>query len=214
MRRTIVYIDGYNWYHAIFKHRPEWKWLNIRTFFKGLRPHDEIVAIKLFSALMPDALSRERQEKYFLALKEVLSVEVILGFFQEREVTCRSQCGNKYLIHDEKKTDVNIALAMLGDAISGACNQMVVVSGDSDAQPAVEWVCNRHPEIKVIVYVPCLPPERPFRRTDYYRNKGLSVDCQFLPLDNLKDHQLPNAVRRPGEEVRFLNRPHTWRATN
>jgi len=50
--RLIVYIDGYNWYHAIIKHHPEWKWLNISTFFKALRPHEGIVAIKMFSAIL------------------------------------------------------------------------------------------------------------------------------------------------------------------
>jgi hypothetical protein len=43
--RTIVYVDGYNWYHAIFKHYPEWKWLNVQTLFEVLRPDDDIQSI-------------------------------------------------------------------------------------------------------------------------------------------------------------------------
>ena len=31
-KKAIFYIDGYNWYHAVFKHYPEWKWLNIENF--------------------------------------------------------------------------------------------------------------------------------------------------------------------------------------
>src|SRR5262249_40796941 len=50
-RRCNVYIDGYNWYHAIFKHYPEWKWLNIQKFFEALRPRQDIAQVKMFSAL-------------------------------------------------------------------------------------------------------------------------------------------------------------------
>jgi hypothetical protein len=53
--KAIVYIDGYNWYHAIFKHHPEWKWLNIQAYFEALRPDEEVVSVKLFSAMIdPD----------------------------------------------------------------------------------------------------------------------------------------------------------------
>lgn len=54
MAKAIFYIDGYNWYHAIFKHFPEWKWLNIQ---ESLRPHDQVLAVKVFSAMIdPDDL--------------------------------------------------------------------------------------------------------------------------------------------------------------
>lgn len=66
--KGIVYIDGYNWYHAIFKHRPELKWLNIQSFFEALRLDDDVISIKVFSALInpkPDPDARARQEKSF-----------------------------------------------------------------------------------------------------------------------------------------------------
>jgi hypothetical protein len=69
-KKAIVYIDGYNWYHCIFKHHPEWKWLNVQSFFDSLRPHEEIVSVKMFSALMlHDADAVERQKRYFAALR-------------------------------------------------------------------------------------------------------------------------------------------------
>ena len=39
-----------------------------------------------------------------------------------------------------KKTDVNIAVNLLDDALRGLTDSMVIVSGDSDLEPAVEWV--------------------------------------------------------------------------
>ena len=88
MPKAIVYIDGYNWYHAIFKHHPEWKWLNIQRFFETLRPDDDIITVKMFSAMIPGEDSI-RQERYFKALRTLPKVSVILGKFQERNVTCR-----------------------------------------------------------------------------------------------------------------------------
>jgi len=51
-RRCIVYIDGYNWYHAVFKHRPELKWINVQSLFETIRIDDEVVAVKMFSAMI------------------------------------------------------------------------------------------------------------------------------------------------------------------
>src|SRR6266853_1342365 len=100
--RAIVYVDGYNWYHAIFKHYPDWKWLNLYSFFKALRPHEEVTTVKLFSALIdpdkPASDARERQERYFSALGTVPQIKIILGAFQPREVHCRGQCGERYII--------------------------------------------------------------------------------------------------------------------
>ena len=209
-KKAIIYIDGYNWYHGIFRHKPEWKWLNLQSFFKTLRSDEEIIAIKLFSAWIEhDPSAKERQERYFNALRALPLVKIIFGLFQNREVTCRADCGRKYKVPEEKKTDVNLAVEIMDDAIKNACEKMFVISGDADVQPAVEWVAKNHGHIKITVLIPALPDEQKFRRTDYYRTRGLDVDCKFLPLGNIKDHQFPNLVKIA--EGKFAARPHIWR---
>lgn len=47
--RTIVYIDGFNFYYGAVRGTPH-KWLNFDRYFAMLRPHDEIRAIKYFTA--------------------------------------------------------------------------------------------------------------------------------------------------------------------
>lgn len=211
-KKAIVYIDGYNWYHSIFKHHPEWKWLNIQTFFDSLRPHEEIVAVKMFSAMMlHDADAVERQKRYFAALRTLPKVKVILGFFQPRTVTCKADCKRQYDVPEEKKTDVNLAVEMMSDAVAGACDCMFVVTGDSDVQPVVEWITRNRPQIKITVYIPVLPAERASRRTDYYTTQRLPVDCKFLPLEGIPQHQFKDLVRLPGDEVKFAARPHIWK---
>ena len=185
-KKGIVYIDGYNWYHAVFKHYPEWKWLNIQSFFEALRPREEIIAIKIFSALIHhDADAVDRQKQYFNALKTLPKVTFIFGIFQPRSVTCRADCKLPYAVQEEKKTDVNLAVEMMSDAIAGACEQMFVVTGDSDVQPAVEWIARNRPNIKLTVYVPALPKEQADRRTDYYATKNCRwnvISCRWMVL--------------------------------
>ena len=213
MPRAIIYIDGYNWYHAIFKHFPEWKWVNIQSLFEALRPHEEVVSVKMFSAMVDPHLigsdARERQQKYFDALRTLPKVTIVLGTFQVREVTCKAN-GCKYSFQEEKKTDVNIAVHMMSDAIEGKCDRICIVSGDSDIQPAVEWVATNRANVTVTVYIPSLPKEQPTRRTDYYQTKGLPVECKFLPLGPIKEHQLPHNVKLPNGK--FVCRPHLWAA--
>jgi uncharacterized LabA/DUF88 family protein len=206
---TIVYIDGYNWYHAIFKHYPEWKWINIQTFFESLRPHDDVVSVKMFSAMIEhDQTALERQQRYFTALQTLPKVKLVLGVFQPRLVTCRADCRRQYLVPEEKKTDVNLAIELVDDAINSRADSICIVSGDSDVQPAVEWVAKNRPQIKILVYVPSLPNEQSTRRTDYYKTKKLNVDCKFLPIGGIKDHQMKPSIKLA--DGKLVVRPHLW----
>ena len=53
MQRVIVYIDGFNFYFGL-KHNAKWKkyyWLDIVKLFESfMRPNQELVAVKYFSA--------------------------------------------------------------------------------------------------------------------------------------------------------------------
>ena len=212
--KTVVYIDGYNWYHAIFKHYPEWKWLNIQSYFEALRPDNRIESIKLFTAIVdehiPGSDARERQVKFLDASKTLPKLKIILGKFQPREVTCRGACKEKYIVPEEKKTDVNIAVEIMSDAFADHYEALILVSGDSDAQPPIQWVKRNCPTKKIMVYIPALTNEREVRRLDFY--KQLGVDCRFLPLDGLGAHQLPNVVKVA--DGRFVVRPASWKKPN
>ena len=67
---------------------------------------------------------------------------------------------------------VNIAVNILDDAMHGRVEQIIVVSGDSDLEPAVEWVRKNRPTIKITVYIPCIDGEQHKRRNDFYPGIG------------------------------------------
>ena len=210
--RCSVYIDGFNLYFGVLKHRPLWKWLNLQSFSETLRSRESVEAVKYFTAIVDRkklaSERRERQELYIAALRTLPKVQVIEGVFQPKSVRCAGKCGEQYNVPEEKKTDVNIALAMVSDAIGGSVDSIVLISGDSDQEPAIQWICRNHPHIKLTVYVPVLPNERDSRRNDFYRSIG--VPCNPLPLDAMPAHQLPNCVHL--DKTHVAVRPQKWRA--
>lgn len=201
-KRCTVYIDAFNWYYGIFIHRPAWKWLNIQSLFEAMRVDEDVVRICFFTAIVhPNqhkSEKRDRQKRYLTALKSLPKVEVILGKYQERTVTCQAaDCSRhlQYQVGEEKKTDVNIAVRVIDDAIHQRTDSMVIVSADSDLEPAVEWVRKNHPAVKITVYIPALQDTASQRRNDNYQR--MQVQCRPLPLADIARHLFPVTVQLP-----------------
>ena len=208
-----MYIDGFNLYFGVLRDNPGWKWLNLQKFCEKLRPDDDVVAIKYFTAIVdPEkqhSQTKDRQKTYIRALTRCPKVEVIYGKYQMREVTCRARCKERHKVPEEKKTDVEIAVSMLSDSIAGLTDRVVLVSGDSDQEPAIQWIINRSKgmpqKIKVSVYIPELPGVPNPRRNDSYKNMG--VEVRTLPIEEIKTCQFPalidigngRSIKRPGE---------------
>jgi 6-hydroxy-3-succinoylpyridine 3-monooxygenase len=209
--RCTVYIDGFNWYYGIFAHKPEWKWINVQSFFEELRLDDDIVAIKFFTSLVSPGLTiceaRDRQKRLLKAFGTLAKVKIIYGNFQSRRTRCLATCREEYQAPEEKKTDVNIAISILDDVIKKKTDTVVLVSGDSDIQPAIQWVVQNFPDIKVSVYVPTLEEQRSERRSDFYRQ--IRVSCKFLPLDRIPYHQLPSKLLL--STGGYVERPVSWK---
>ena len=205
-----MYVDGFNLYYGILKNTA-YKWLDLERFFTLLRPHDEIEAIKYCTALVDAGAQRARQATYLNALATRPLVETILGRFKQKQVICScSGCtqtapGTRtFVVPEEKRTDVNIAIRMLDDAYRGLCERQVLVSGDSDLVPAIQMVRQRFPEIRTTVYVPARTLDRGAAvelRTAAHRDRT-------LPLVLLPRTQLP--ARVPTAAGGFVEKPADW----
>jgi uncharacterized LabA/DUF88 family protein len=207
--RTIFYIDGLNLYYGAVRPTPALKWLDIARYCKLLRPHDDIILIRYFSALITGP-TRVNQEVYLRALATTPLVEVMLGRFKSKTVKCGvaacTMAGNKwYLMPEEKRTDVNMAVFMLDDAYRDLCDQFIIFSGDSDLVPSVNMVRLRFPKKKIIVYVPSQNPVR-----------GAAVELRTsahvhrtLPAILLSKSQFPDTI--PDGAGGTLTRPASWK---
>jgi hypothetical protein len=155
--RTIVYIGGFNFYYGAVRGTP-YKWLDMEKCFLKLRQDDDIRQIWYFTALV-DGTKGSRQQVYLRALATKPLVQVILGKFKLKQVTCGvTGCqypgSRRFDLPEEKRTDVNIAIQLLDDAHHDRADKFIIVSGDSDLVPSLEIVKSQWPEKQLIVYVP------------------------------------------------------------
>jgi uncharacterized LabA/DUF88 family protein len=154
--------------------------------------------------------TRQNQETYLQALATTRLIQPVLGSFKHKRVKCtHSSCsyaGDRFFeMLEEKHTDVNIAVYMLDDAYQDRCEQIVLVSGDSDLVPAVKMIRSRFPTKRVSVYVPAQPhPMRAFAA----ELRSVADKHHDLPLNLLRHAQFPNPL--PDGRGGFLHKPASW----
>jgi hypothetical protein len=155
MRKVIAYIDGFNLYHAIDDLRkPHLKWLDLKALATSICGENEtLVATKYFSAhatWLPSAFIRHKV--YVAALRHV-GVECYIGHFKEKHRRC-AKCGATWIAHEEKETDVAIAVELVADAFLNRFDRALIISADSDLVPAIKIVKTHFPKKAVNVIAP------------------------------------------------------------
>lgn len=149
--KTYVYIDGFNLYYGAVR-GTSFKWLDLDRLMRALLPRDDIVQIRYFTALVRggnDPASPQRQQIYLRALRTLPNLSIHFGHFLQQIVSMRlvTPIGNtrfvKVFKFEEKGSDVNLATHMLVDGFTGAYEQAVIVSNDSDLLEPVKIVRQR-----------------------------------------------------------------------
>lgn len=140
MKRTNVYVDGFNLYYGSLKSSP-YKWLNLLAFCQQLLPKNNIHQIKYFSALVSarekDPDQPIRQQTYWRALRTLPSVSIIEGSFLTKEISMpiartNPQSYARVMKTEEKGSDVNLATHLLNDAHNKDFDIAVMITNDSD----------------------------------------------------------------------------------
>jgi len=137
--RVNAYIDGFNLYHAIDDtSNHHWKWLDLNTLCRIFAPDstfsiNKIYYFSAFATWKPDEYRRHRA--YVKAL-ESTGVVPVMGNFKNKDRKC-FKCGRKWVDHEEKETDVNIALQMLMDSYKNNYDRALLITGDSDLVPPI-----------------------------------------------------------------------------
>jgi len=206
--RSIVYIDGYNFYYGAVYQSPH-KWLNLESLFKSLRQDDIIQNIYYFTALLDNNPARmANQREYLGALQTCSLLKIIYGKYKPREKTCTvPHCTHHTRIfhtYEEKRTDVNIAIQVLSDVYENKCDRIVIISGDSDLVPVIHKAKELRPDKKITVYV----PHRDSRRGAAVEIRSVADKHKSFPLNMLPLHQFPNQVSDTQE--RLWNKPSSW----
>ncbi len=139
-------MDGFNLYYGAAKHTP-FKWVNLAELCVQVLPGLDIHRIRYFTALVKplptDPRTRLRQEIYIRALLTLPNLSVHYGHYLKSTLSMPLAAprpgGPRFaevLKMEEKGSDVNIATYMLVDAFRKDCDQLVVITNDSDlAEP-------------------------------------------------------------------------------
>ena len=165
MKKTIIYIDGFNLYYRL-KSTP-YKWLNIQKFshFCLDLKQNQIIKIKYFTALVKeqagDPSNTIRQGIYLRALNTISNLETIFGQFKKRQVKgvlCESEDRkqlNKNIVKikkwEEKKSDVNIATHLVADAYQNKYDCAVLISNDTDLTPPLLHIKHKLKKLVIVI---------------------------------------------------------------
>ena len=142
--RTIVYIDGHNFYHGCVKKHPGLKWLDLVAMASRLAGRNGAIdLVRYYTARVidyPDDPKQSQRQDVYLKALEATGVEVIEGHFVERSKRVKLKKTGRYetaIVAEEKGSDVNLAADLVHDACTRTPDLAVVISNDSDLQRAV-----------------------------------------------------------------------------
>lgn len=204
-QRVIFYVDGFNFYFGLKDKK--WKnfyWLDMIKFCSAfVKPHQELIEVNYFSAVQKDIGKQERQDLFFQANIKEPKFKLHLGKYLTKKQKCNSW-GVKFKAHEEKETDVRIAIQMVKDVVQDKCDISILISADSDLVPPIEFIREFNPKHKIITY---FPPKRFSNNLIQLSNKIVKLDSCFLQFENAV---LPEEIILK-ENGYTIKRPEKWK---
>ena len=217
--RTIVYVDGYNLYYGVLR-KTALKWLDLFALFQDhvLDSDAELVEVRYYTApvlgrMCDDIESPQRQRQYLQALRKMYPEKIVIvegkiiattPFQRLVEPLAQAPDVERVQVYDfnEKKTDVNLASDLIAGAWTGAFEQAVICSNDTDLEAALATVRSYHPDIRLGLVAPI--PGDDHRRI----SKDLALHAHWskpLSAVHLKNAQLPDRIPHSS-----LKKPGSW----
>lgn len=204
MTRVITYIDGFNLYYGIREaYQRKYLWLNLVELSRNLlKPGQKLVHCHYFTARVNNPSDKRiRQRKYLEALETLApDLEISYGKYFFVPIEC-PYCHRSYQKASEKMTDVNIATAMLVDAIQDKFDTCLLISGDSDLSSPVTYIKNLFPQKRIII---AFPPKR-----NSAELKRVAHGYFRISENKLRNSQFPERVTKADGFI--LQRPQSWR---
>lgn len=139
LERTIIFIDGSNFYHILknsFGDTKSMNDFNFQTFSNYISVGKTLIRTYYYSAPLDkerDPKVYAKQQRFFEELKKIPNFELVL---------CRMQKGkqNGKTTYMVKEDDIHIAVDMVKMAYNNAYDTAILVSTDGDFVPAINAV--------------------------------------------------------------------------
>jgi uncharacterized LabA/DUF88 family protein len=222
--RTIAYIDGYNLYYGLLR-GSTYKWLDIVTLIENILhiqdPDSELICVKFFTAPVLAKYARHgadsvaAQSPYLRATTQIHGdkFQPIMGRHSPEKEWLPAVVNDAPLNREdkhhvwtlnEKKTDVNLTVHMYRDCMKPACDQVILVSNDSDFEPLLSAL-RSETEIRIGLVTP-LPKvdDKPYRRPSvslaknahWVRTHVLNAELEVAQLKSVVPTN-KKAIRKP-----------------
>lgn len=212
-------MDGYNLYYGLLRRSPL-KWLDLYSLFQQhvLDGAANVIEVRYYTApvlgrMSDDPRSPQRQRHYLEALRRhpPCKVTIIEGRIISQTPVRRlaeplpSDPEIKRVrvqSFTEKKTDVNLASDLISGAWTGAYEQAVICSNDTDLEAALRTVKQHHPHLRLGLVAP-IPGHDHRKIAADLKNH---VDwAKALSPTHLQNAQLPDRIAGTA-----IKRPECW----
>ena len=161
-RRVTFYVDGFNFYYGLKRKKQvdkSWKryyWIDLVKFFEQFLGQDQELAKVIYFTASPLDPEKSSRQSALLNANLILHpdiFEIVRGKYINKTIKC-PHCQLAINRPEEKKTDVNLSVRMMGDCIKDLTDIVVLVSADTDLIPPIDFILNNFPNKKVKVYFP------------------------------------------------------------
>jgi len=214
VNRVAFLIDGFNVYHSVKQaikdgEKGSLKWLDYRALcesyvrssvFGKAATLGRVVYFTAYAthltATRPDVVQRHR---LYVSALESRGIEVIPGRFKWKPRWC-PKCKQDVPGHEEKETDVSIAVTMLEMGVTNASETIVVVTGDTDLIPAIRIVRRLCPDKQLWAVFPYARFNEELRQVAHGSIK--------IKRKTYGAFQLPDPVTLPDGSV--IRKPASW----
>ena len=162
MERVNFYVDGFNLYYGLRRLKgidADWQkfyWIDFVKLFEHFVGDNQVLQKVYYFTAPPLKISKSNRQSRLLEANKLLGegrFEVVKGMFYEKQTIC-PYCKLLITSPIEKRTDVNIAVQMMGDCSLNKVDTLVLVCADSDLIPPLQFIMQHHPDKKIKVYFP------------------------------------------------------------
>lgn len=186
-KRVIAYIDGFNLYHALKDLKDErLKWVNLHSLMESIiRGGEKLIQVNYFSAYATWKSEEYARHRVYVSFLKHFGVQAIMGKFKGRKVVTCNECGKQWEHHEEKETDVNLALQILRDGFEDAFDRAIIVTADSDLAPVLKQGKLLFPNKEFFIATP------PGRHNNAHEVRSLASSNMNISKGRIKANLLP-----------------------
>lgn len=212
-KKVVFYFDGFNFYHgfkSFTQSNPQWRdyfWIDfVKLCSQFVHAHDNQILhkVKYFTAPPINKEKRSKQSALFGANKILNEsvFEVINGHYSDKFIDCQATCKEQFKVPEEKCTDINLSLNMIGDCLDKNVDIIVLITADSDQVSTIKFINQKFPHIKTKLY---FPPDRKSNEL-----KGLFKTFVLLENheDKFKNSKMTFEVKN---DKKTYTRPTSWK---